>query len=156
MKKLVLALLTSLAVVLGIAGPAAAAYPPNAPTVSVSTSTPAPGGEFTVTAEGCNEGDVVTFEFEGETKTAVVVGGIASVTFTAPETPGFYTGTVTCGGVASDFGITVVSPTAPGGGLPSTGSDGIGATTTIAIGLLAVGLGLFGVATVRRRRTVGA
>ena len=38
-------------------------------------------------------------------------------------------------------------------GLPATGSDGIGTTTGIAVGLLAVGLGLFIVTRVRRRQS---
>jgi len=41
----------------------------------------------------------------------------------------------------------------PSAGLPATGSDGIGTTTGIAVGLLAVGLGLFIVTRVRRRQS---
>ena len=153
MKKFALALLAAAAVLLGFAAPAAAqVYPPDGIDVSVTDPTPPPGGSFTVTVEGCTEGDTVTFTFNGETQTDVVSGGVASVTFTAPTTPGTYTGTATCGGVAGDFSVTVQAPA--GGGLPATGADGIGATTTIAIGLLIVGLGLFAVATVRRRQTV--
>jgi hypothetical protein len=45
---------------------------------------------------------------------------------------------------------TTVAATTPPAGLPATGSDGIGTTTGIAIGLLVVGLGLFIVTRVRR------
>jgi LPXTG-motif cell wall-anchored protein len=47
---------------------------------------------------------------------------------------------------------TPTTTAAPGGTLPETGANGISSTTTIALGLLIVGLGLFVVAQVRRRQ----
>ena len=92
--------------------------------------------------------------------------GMASATFTnAPPTGG--TLTVTAVGLQSpelDLQITVqvptttaaptttVAATTPDAGLPATGSNGVGTMTGIAIGLFAVGLGLFVVAQVRRRQ----
>jgi LPXTG-motif cell wall-anchored protein len=151
-KKVALSIVALAAVLFGLVAPAAASpqYPPSGLEVTVTDPTPSPGGTFSVTATGCAEGDTVTFSFNGETQTAVVSGGSATVSFTAPTTPGSYTGTVTCSGVAGDFGIVVPSS---GGTLPATGSDGIAGTTVIAIGLLGVGLGLFAVATFRRRQT---
>lgn len=47
-----------------------------------------------------------------------------------------------------------IAPTAPGAGgmLPDTGSNGIGTTTGVALGLFVAGLGMFVVAQVRRRQ----
>ncbi len=67
--------------------------------------------------------------------------------------------TTTTTTVAKDSGaVAPAAPAAaapaaetPSAGLPATGSDGIGTTTGIAFGLLAVGLGLFIVTRVRRR-----
>jgi LPXTG-motif cell wall-anchored protein len=47
---------------------------------------------------------------------------------------------------------TTPTTEAPGGTLPQTGSNGIGTTTGIALGLFAAGLGMFVVAQVRRRQ----
>lgn len=94
------------------------------------------------------------------------VSGNATFTFTSgPTTPGTYTVTAvglqsplqtfsfTLPGQATTTTIAPATPaTVPGTGLPATGSDGIGATTGIALGLLVVGLGLFVVAQVRRRQ----
>jgi len=49
--------------------------------------------------------------------------------------------------------VAAAGPVAPSAGLPATGSNGIGSTTGIALGLLVSGLGLFIVAQVRRRQT---
>ena len=61
------------------------------------------------------------------------------------------------GSESGDLGSTTVvvaaqtapATTVPTVGLPATGSDGIGHTTGVSLGLLVVGLGLFAVATVR-------
>jgi len=51
---------------------------------------------------------------------------------------------------------TTVAATIPSGGLPATGSRGLAPTSSIAIGLLVVGLGLFVVARVRRQSPTAA
>jgi hypothetical protein len=51
---------------------------------------------------------------------------------------------------------TTVAATVPGAGLPATGSDGIGTTTGIALGLFVVGVGLFIVTRVRRSQPSAA
>ena len=88
---------------------------------------------------------------------AQVGTGGASVDLTAPTAAGTYPGTVV-GTLSFDqpFTVVVVAPVTPPGGLPATGSGGIGTTTTVAIGLFAVGLGLFAVAQVRRRQAAVA
>ena len=103
-------------------------------------------------------------------------GGIAQATFNAPAAPGSYPGTATQNGVQVGAGTvtvtgsgvvgspaqpattlpgaatTVPAVTTPPGGLPATGAGGLGTTTTVALGLLAVGSGLLIVAQVRRRQ----
>ena len=112
----------------------------------------------------------------GATLTGSVVGlllpqqqqpsATATATFTSAPTPGTYNGTAvgqlqpvdplpvhdSRPGRPPRPAPTTVPVTVPGGGLPATGSGGIGTTTGIAIGLLVVGLGLFVVAQVRRRQ----
>jgi hypothetical protein len=58
--------------------------------------------------------------------------------------------TTTDAGSGAGLPSTTVAPTVPPGGLPATGSSGIGSTTGIAIGLFLVGLGLFVVTRLRR------
>jgi hypothetical protein len=139
------------------------------------------GTTITITVP-CRTSDAVSgsiMGFLGQT-----ASGTATGTLTAPTAPGTYQGTgVQAGGAASaDFTIVVqqaTTTTAPGAsttvagapttvagapttvaatgaGLPATGSGGMGTTTTIAIGLLVVGLGLFVVAQVRRRQPTTA
>ncbi len=92
--------------------------------------------------------------------------GTATGTFTnAPTAPGTYNGTgigplspsipfqfTLAGQVATTVAPTTVPATVPSSGLPGTGAGGLGTTTGIAIGLLAVGLCLFVVTQVRRRQ----
>jgi LPXTG-motif cell wall-anchored protein len=60
--------------------------------------------------------------------------------------------------VLADAPPTTAAPpvTSPGGGLPATGSNGLGTTTTSGIVLLSAGALLLIVAQVRRRRTAAA
>ena len=73
-----------------------------------------------------------------------------------PVTPGTYTGSAAGAitGFTTTFVVTVLAVAPPPGGLPSTGSGGFDTTTGIAAGLVAVGLGLFGVTRLRRRHAV--
>lgn len=175
MKKFALALMASAAIVFGFAG-SANAYPPGGGGTTVSDSTPAAGAPITFSTTQCTPGETVTFVFNGETKTATCVAGTAargeasqtatgtaSATFNAPAAAGSYTANISgsVSGALGSVAVTVAAqttttvaptPTVPPGGLPATGSDGVGATTGIAVGLLVVGLGLFAVATVRRRQ----
>lgn len=156
MKKFALALMVSAAGLFGMA-PGASAYPPAAPTVSVQTPSLAPGGTTPVTLNGCPAGATAQVTLNGVTTTGTAdASGSATVTVTAPSTAGTFTGSASCGGASTPFTITVLAPATPPGGLPATGSDGIGATTGIAAGLLAIGLGLFGVSMVRRRQATAA
>ena len=176
-KKFALAVTAAAAVVLGSAGVAdAGVYPPNGKTVTVQDSTVPPGGPVSVTTN-CTVGETVTFVLEGSSDTetctpstdggnnfTAAVAGTATGTVNAPTTPGTYIGTVT-GSISGALGTftvvvegataTTAAPTSTGS-LPATGSDGTSTMTLIAGGLLIVGLGMFGVATARRRQDTAA
>ncbi|MGK0276696.1 MAG: LPXTG-motif cell wall-anchored protein [Ilumatobacter sp.] len=171
MKKFALSLMVAAAAIFGTGIAAqASTYPPGA-TVS-PIADPVPGETFTVTVSGCNPGIVITFEFEGTTKTAtcgeaaaLTVGtGTASTTFVAPTAGGTYSGTATgTDGFLATFSVTAaaapattVEPVTPPGGLPATGSGGTSSMTMIAIGLFGLGGGLLVVSQMRRRQTVPA
>ena len=182
MKKLVAAVAAVFAIVLGSAG-IASASPPGGDDVTVGDSTVTAGAPVDVSAD-CTVGETVTFTLDGSSDTSVCVAstdaedtsgeGTSGVSLTAPTAPGTYTGTVS-GSVSGDLGtFTVVVEGATGSGegttggsggggtatpsgqLPATGSDSSGAITTIAIGLLVAGLGLFAVATIRRRQPIAS
>lgn len=154
MKKFALTLVAATAMILGL-GQVANAYPPGAGGASASPASTAAGGTVTVTVS-CQPGESVTATLNGVTSSPVVcpAGGSATINVTAPTTPGTYTGT-TNGSVNGALGNFTVTVTAPPPGLPATGSSGISTMTIIAIGLFAVGAGLFGVSQVRRRQSVG-
>lgn len=174
MKKLALGLVVAAVAIFG-SGVAAQAstYPPSG-TVEAPPQV-VPGGIFTATITGCAPPEVITFVFQGESKTAICVEaaakksgfaslmvatgtGTASVTFNAPTTPGNYV--VTATGSAGFRGSTttsvVAAPATPVGGLPATGTDGISTITMMAIGFFAVGGGLLVVSQMRRRQIVSA
>lgn len=147
----------------------ASAYPVGGPTASTSSPTVVSGATFTVAVSPCEVGSVWTFTFQGDTKTDTCTGsnngafllgiiapttGTATATFTAPTAPGTYSGTATSGTTTLTFSIVVQQagpPTDPSGGIPATGTNSITPTITIAVVLLAVGAGMFGVAHLRRR-----
>ena len=167
MRKLALALMAAAAAsaTLGV-GVVADAYPPPGVAATVDDSSPAPGGPVRVTMVGCVPPESVAFELEDSTDSSVCVAGPSSFRFaaptqasavgnlTAPTADGTYTGSTTgvTSGLTATFTISVRS--ASQGELPKTGSDGVATTTLIAGGLLIVGLGLFAVAQLRRRRSI--
>jgi LPXTG-motif cell wall-anchored protein len=155
MKQLTVALMLVVGALLA-AGGVAQAYPPGSGTITVSTPTPDPGAEFTVTFHNCKVGEEVVFVFNGGTPVTVISTGdaetgigSATVTFTAPTVSGTYTGTATCGGVTLTFEVSV---TVPDTSIPQTGSDDVGRKVSTAAALLALGTGLLLVSR-RRRRT---
>ena len=155
MKKLILALTAVAAILFGFGAPASAQYGTVDGTATVSPGSTTPGGTVTVTFSGCAPGETVTFTFQGVTVTATCSAvGNATATFTAPTTPGSYTGNAVgvTSGVSAAFVVVVQAPVTPPGGLPATGSGGINGTVGIGVGLFAIGLGLFGVAQLRRRQ----
>jgi len=158
MKKLALALVTMSTVVFGFGMGAQAQYGSSSGTATVTPASLAPGGNATVGISGCPAGSSVVVVFSGTTSTVTAnASGAATATVKAPATAGTFPGTATCGTVVSSFSVVVAAaPVVPGGGLPPTGLDGAGTTTSIAIGLLVMGLGLFGVTQIRRRQTVTA
>ena len=182
MKRLVLTLMVAAATLLGLStlglsGVAVAQYPPRA-TTGITTNVPsvAPRGTFTATVGNCLPGETIVITFQGvsTTVTCNTTTLQASASFAAPATPGTYqvcadlTGTgatvpagvtrplTVCTSIQVNAASPTVPATVPGGGLPRTGSSGLGTTATIAIVLLASGTLLLIVSTVRRRRTVHA
>ena len=167
MKKFALALMASAAMVLGL-GVVANAYPPGGATITQSATTAAPGGSLTVSVS-CVPGETATFTLVAESDVvtcgaagtasvlAISAAGLATGTVTVPTAAGTYTGSITGSvtPVLGSFEVTVAAPATPGGGLPATGSDGTGTMTLMALGLFAVGGGLFGVSRFRNR-TVAA
>jgi hypothetical protein len=175
MKKFALGLVIAAVAIFG-SGVAAQAstYPPSG-TVEAPAEV-VPGGSFTAKITGCTPPEVITFVFQGESKSAPCVEaaakengfaalvaatgtGTASTTFNAPSTPGNYV--ITATGSAGFKGSTSLSvaaaaPVTPAGGLPATGTDGISAITMMAIGFFAVGGGLLVVSQMRRRQLVPA
>ena len=167
MKKFALAFIAAAAVIFGFAMPAQAQTPSYSASVTVGPVTP--GGSYTVTYVNCVPGETITFSQPESLPTWVNAVcpsggtlGTATASFAvAPTAAGDYT--VTALGTQSPArtitfslaapGVTV-PVTVPGGGLPATGSDGLGTTTPIAIGFLVVGLGLFVVGRTRRRQPV--
>ena len=182
MKRLVLTLMVAAATLLGVSalgssGVAVAQYPPAA-TTGITTNVPsvAPGGTFTATVGNCLPGETVVITFQGVSTTVTCNSTTlqASASFAAPATPGTYqvcadltgTGATVPSGVTRPLTVCTsiqviaagptVPATVPGGGLPRTGSSGLGTTATIAIVLLSAGVLLLIVSQVRRRRSTHA
>ena len=86
---------------------------------------------------------------------AAAAAGAAAcrVVLAAPDAAGEYTGSAT-GSTTGALGNFSVQVTAPSTELPATGSNGVSTMTIIALGLFAVGGGLFIVSQVRRRQSV--
>jgi hypothetical protein len=107
-----------------------------------------------VTVTGCTAGEVLTVTFNGATSTATCVASAGTtIVLTAPTAAGTYPGTIVGSqGFSQPFQVVVVAAASPPGGLPATGSGGVNSTMTVAAGLFAIGLGLFGVTQLRRRQ----
>lgn len=146
MKKVVLALMAALAAVFGLSAPVGA-YPPDGSDVTVSDSNPVAGGSTAITAN-CTGDETVTVTLGSETATDTCTNGTATVTISVPSTPGTVTGTVV-GSISGSIGSFSVSVAESN--LPSTGSNSSSSIIWIAAGLFIAGLGVFGVANVRRR-----
>lgn len=142
----------------GVAG--AQTYPPaDTPSVEASDTTPAPGQQITLTADGFLPGSSSTFTLFSA---PVVLGtatanaqGVASLTTAIPAntTPGSHRVEVSGTG-ANGQPLTVVLPItvtgAAGSNLPTTGTDSALPLTQIAIGVMAFG-GLMVVMANKRR-----
>jgi hypothetical protein len=177
MKKFALSLVIAAVAIFG-SGVAAQAstYPPGGTVVAPPEVLP--GGSFTATITGCTPSEVMTFLFLGGSElgicelpqalmgrsAALTVGtGTASATFNAPTANGNYEVMVTGSlGFRGSVSVSVTSavapatPTAPSGGLPATGTDGIPTMTMMALGFFVVGGGLLTVSQMRRRQIVPA
>jgi LPXTG-motif cell wall-anchored protein len=169
MKKFAVSLIATVVGVFGFGAVAGAQYGASPFTVVASPTTVGPSEVVTVTVQGCEPGEnlIATLGEQSDDATCEGASGLgsttnrqtqvstgnATMTVTAPPALGTYTGTVTGESNSATFTITVIAQSAaPTGSLPQTGSNGIGTTTTIALGLLAVGVGMLAVTQIRRRR----
>ncbi len=169
MKKFAVSLIATVVAVFGFGAVADAQYGASPFTVVASPTTVGPSEVVTVTVNGCEPGEDLTATLGEQNEDATCTGasalrstanrqvqvstGSATMMITAPPTLGSYTGTVTGATNSATFTITVIARSAaPTGSLPQTGSNGIGTTTTIALGLVAVGAGMLIVTQMRRRR----
>jgi hypothetical protein len=135
----------------------ASAYPPAAPTLGTSASSPVAGGTFTLTANGFCPGASVTFTIGTTTVGTATANasGTATITATAPAAPGTYTATATSAGncpATATVTITVVAAAGPTTtvALPPTGSSSTGPLLWAASILVLVGLAIAVVAARRR------
>ena len=158
MKKLAVVLAAMVAGTVGFGAAASAQYGASEFEVTVTPTTVVSGGEVVVTVDGCTPGERLDVELGG-TSNSVTCGatGTGTTSVTAPQALGPHTGTVTASASPdrATFIITVVAAQSGSltGSLPSTGSGGLATTTSMALGLLAVGAGLVFVTGFRRRQT---
>ncbi len=176
MKKLALAVMATSALVLGSGLVVDAVDYPIAKSVTVNPTSGLAGSTFTAKATGCVPGEIVTFGYNGASKTAtcgaaalasgtaaLVANGSATTTLVARAAAG--ASPVTASGATTgalgtaDFtvipGKTVVTQggeTNGGGTLPATGSNGTSTGLMLGFGSLLVGAGLFATARTRRNR----
>jgi hexosaminidase len=158
------------------AAPAAAQqYPPAENLITVSDTTPCPGGPVTITAKTFTPGSTVDIALDGAPLATATAGddGVVTVEATVPETTALGAHNITATGMGGDqsplhltASVDVVScdetappttaPAAGGGGggddLPRTGSDTTMTLVRVGLALAALGGVLLAVATKRRRR----
>lgn len=157
MKRFAIVFVT-LAALFGFGAGAAATsdYPPDPPSVTVDNPTVPPGGTVVLGVSGCEPGADVTVTIDGSSTTATAgPDGSASISVTAPNTPGAYPTTIACGGATTTVNVTVLaSGGGPTDGLPATGSDNTNTTLMLGLGALVIGGGLLGVSQLRRRQSL--
>jgi hypothetical protein len=161
MKKLALVVLSVGAAVFGLGMVAEAQNAPyggSTDTITLTPPTATPGSSVTVEVTGCTSGEGVDLAIDNvDAVSASCAGsGSAAGVIKAPTAAGTYTvtGSGSEGFSASSALVVTAAATPAAGGLPATGSDGISTTVALAAGLLAVGVALFVVAQLRRRRNV--
>ncbi len=129
---------------------AATTYPPGAPLVEVDAS-PAAGSSTTVTVRGCEPGENVTFDLQGNVSTVVVCddNGEAATNLTVPNAAGSYSGTadLESSGFVLNF-VLSVSATSDSP-LAFTGTS-INYPLYLAAGAMIIGIALVVVAKTRR------
>ncbi|MEM8620184.1 MAG: LPXTG cell wall anchor domain-containing protein [Actinomycetota bacterium] len=124
----------------------------------------------TVLAHDCIPGEIVEFEFEGDSQTAICNSdGKATAKFPAPECPPGFIGDITFTGTATFTGEGAIDPeidtsnrpltrtfsiTLKCGTIPNTGSSGTGSFLAAGGILLLAGLGMVAVSQLRRRQAL--
>jgi LPXTG-motif cell wall-anchored protein len=168
------------AALVGLAGlaasPAAAQqYPPEENLITVSDTTPCPGGAVSITAKTFTPGSTVDVKLDGTALATATADGAGVITLdaTVPETTTNGSHTITATGPGSDNApldltatidvtsceqttTTTVAAGGGGGNLPRTGSDSTMNLVRVGLGLAALGGVLLAVATKRRRRSAHA
>lgn len=154
--------LLAVLLVAGSFAPAAhAQYQPGQPGLVLTPSTTTPGTIVTAIGFGCPRRVQVTLTINGETVATTTSQnddrGSFQATFPAPQTPGQYTVTATCGNTIVSSVLTVIAaPTTTAASiqtsvaLPITGSDST--MGLVRVGLMLVAVGGLVVLAVRRRR----
>jgi LPXTG-motif cell wall-anchored protein len=144
---------TLLLVLVGLAAPAQAGleYPPSSG-ISINPTTVDPGGQVTVTGDGCEAGAEVTISL-GDSQVATVTAGedgTFSTAFQVPSSTAAGTYSVNASGCAAEVLSTTLTvrasgttpaPTGGSGGssLPRTGSDTTESLLRVAVVLVAFG-----------------
>lgn len=88
-------------------------YPPPPLTIVVDDDTPDPGAVFEVSLAGCTGGDAVVFGFGNVQNVARCASGSATQSFTAPSTPGQFSGEVSFVDPASSVGTFTIDIAGP-------------------------------------------
>jgi len=157
MKRIVGAVI-ALVATLGFGAAIAAAYPVGDPEITVSDSSPLPGGQLTVNASEFCAGDTVTLTIvpDGSEVGQLTADGNGNVAFviTAPAAVGTYVLTASGTNCRDTFASSTINVVQPGG-IPRTGNDS-GSTLQLGAIVVAAGAALLGVAALRRRRPTPA
>jgi LPXTG-motif cell wall-anchored protein len=174
LKRIAVLALAAVGVGLAAAPAGAQQYPPEDNLLTVSDTTPCPGGEATVTGQNFVAGTPVTISLDDQVVGTPTAGEdqTVSLTVTIPETTAEGEHLVTAVGQGieeADLHLTVTidvvscdtptpSPAAPGGGgdLPRTGSDSTMNLVRIGLGLAALGGVLLALAYRKRRHAAPA
>lgn len=147
-------LLVGLVATLGFgAASVSAVYPDNPPTVVVDSSTPTVGSNVTLTFDSFCPGDTITISIGGNVLGSVVAdaNGEATFTFPAPSPAGTYVITATgtdCPDTVASLTIAVRAP----GSIPVTGSGSTSSGLELGAFAVVAGVGMVGIAGIRRRR----
>lgn len=163
MKRLAVVLVSMGAVVLGFGMVAEAQNVPyddggGGDSLSLSPPTASGGSSVTVEVGGCTSGEGVELSIDSVDAATLtcVDSSTATGVVEAPAAAGTYTvAAAGSQGFAASSALVVTAVAVPAAGaLPATGSGGVNTTVALAAGLLAVGVALFVVAQLRRRRNV--
>jgi hypothetical protein len=144
--------------VLSFAPAAHAQYQPGQPGIVLTPSTTTPGGAVSAIGFGCAPNQLVSLTIDGATVGTGLsqndARGGFEIPFVAPNTPGTYNVTATCGNTVLSSVLTVIAnavvTTVTSGVLPATGSDSF---PLLRVGFVLIAAGGLLVLAVRQRRS---